>query len=46
MEESKEDIAAAKKAGGDGGRDSDVRIERIAAAVATRWRCWEAEDLA
>ena len=34
VEESKEDIAAAKKAGGDGGRDSDVRIERIAAAVA------------
>lgn len=37
---------AAKKERGVRGMDSDWMMERVAAAVAHRWRCCGAEDLA
>lgn len=43
---SRAEMAAAKYAGGVRGRDSAAMLERRAAAVARRWRCCGAAELA
>lgn len=43
---SRAEMEAAKYAGGVRGRDSAARLERRAAAVARRWRCCGAAELA